>query len=143
MVKMSDLLQNWRAVALLVGLPILMGLIGHFFVFILIRKIVRRTGNNIDDSLIRHCYRPVLWIVVFFVIRLIFPAAMPEAIRPGINHILSLFLIGTVSWLLIKSLYVLEDLVVGRFQVDVKDNLRARKIHTQTRVLRRIVILTP
>jgi len=48
---------------------------------------------------------------------------------------------GYGSWLLIKTVYVLEDYVVGRFEVDVEDNLRARKIHTQLRVLKRIVII--
>jgi small-conductance mechanosensitive channel len=46
-----------------------------------------------------------------------------------------------VSWLLIKSVYVLQDYVVSRFDVGVEDNLRARKIHTQLRVLKRIVVI--
>jgi len=69
-------------------------------------------------------------------------AAIPDKEqRATLDHILSLLLIGLVSWLLIKTVYVLEDYVVGRFEVDVEDNLRARKIHTQLRVLKRIVII--
>lgn len=134
-------LQNFKIAAWLVGVPVLLGLIGHFFLFKMIRKIVRRTGSVIDDSLVRHCYRPLQWTVVIFVIRLVLPAALSERISAGVNHILSLLLIGSVSWLLIKAVYVLEDYVVSQFEVDVKDNLRARKIHTQLRVLKRIVII--
>jgi small-conductance mechanosensitive channel len=47
-----------------------------------------------------------------------------------------------VSWLLISTVFVLEDFVVRRFKVGVKDNLRARKIHTQFRVLKRIAVIT-
>jgi small-conductance mechanosensitive channel len=43
--------------------------------------------------------------------------------------------------LLVKTVYVLEDYVISRFEVDVKDNLRARKIYTQLKVLKRIVII--
>jgi small-conductance mechanosensitive channel len=57
-----------------------------------------------------------------------------------ISHVMSLLLIGLVSWLLIRSVYLLEGYILRRFDVDVKDNLRARKIHTQFRVLKRIVI---
>jgi len=138
---MWALLENFKAAAWLVGVPVLLGLIGHFFLFKMIRKIVQRTGSVIDDSLVRHCYRPLQWTVVIFVIRLVLPAALSERISAGVNHILSLLLISSVSWLLIKAVYVLEDYVVSRFEVDVKDNLRARKIHTQLRVLKRIVII--
>jgi len=138
---MWELLQNFKTAVWLVGVPILLGLIGHFFLFKMIRKIVLRTGSVIDDSLVRHCYRPLQWTVVIFVIRLVLPAALSDRISAGVNHVLSLLLIAAVSWLLIKSVYVLEDYIISRFEVDVKDNLRARKIHTQIRVLKRIVII--
>jgi small-conductance mechanosensitive channel len=138
---MSELLQNWKAAAWLVGLPVFMGLIGHFLAIKVIRKIVRRTGTIMDDSLVRHCYRPLQWLVVLIVIRLALPAALPGELPSSVSHILSLFFIATISWLLIRTAYVLEDYVVDRFEVGVKDNLRARKIHTQLRVLKRIVII--
>jgi len=42
---------------------------------------------------------------------------------------------------LTKTVYVLEDYIVSRFEVAVKDNLKARKIHTQLRVVKRIAIV--
>ena len=141
---MWALLQNWKTVVWLVGVPVLLGVIGHFLIFKMLRKIAQRTGKIIDDSLVNRCYRPLQWTIVVFVIRLALPAGLPEEpekIRADVNHILSIFLIATVSWLLIKTVYVLEDYVVDSFAVDVKDNLRARKIHTQLRVLKRLVII--
>jgi small-conductance mechanosensitive channel len=43
--------------------------------------------------------------------------------------------------LLIKTVYILEGYIESRFDVGVKDNLKARKIHTQLTVLKRIVII--
>jgi small-conductance mechanosensitive channel len=37
--------------------------------------------------------------------------------------------------------YILDEYIIRRFNVDVKDNLRARKIRTQLGVLKRIVII--
>ena len=139
---MQVLIEQWRLTIWLVGVPMLVGVIGHFLVFALIRKITRRSKNVVDDSLVRHCYRPLQWTVVVFVIRVALLAALPEEIPASVNHILGLFLIAVVSWLLIKVVYVFEDFLVSRFEVDVEDNLRARKIHTQLRVLKRIVIIT-
>ncbi len=138
---MWQLIQNWRSTAWIIGLPVLLGLIGHFLVFKALRKIAQRTGNALDDSSIKHCYRPLQWTIVLFAIRLILPGAFGGEIPPGTSQVLGLLLIAVVSWLLIKAVFVLEDFVVSRFTVDVKDNLRARKIHTQLRVLKRLVII--
>jgi small-conductance mechanosensitive channel len=56
-------------------------------------------------------------------------------------HVIALLMIALVAWLLIRMTYVLEDYVTSRFDVGVKDNLRARKIHTQFKVLKRIAIV--
>ncbi len=145
---MLQQVQNWTAVAWLVGVPVLLGLIGHFLVFKILRKIAQSSASPIDDSLVRRCYRPLQWTIVVFVIRLVLPTALAEETRTNmpqgiltINHVLSFLLIATISWLLIKTVYVLEDYVISRFEVGVKDNLRARKIHTQLRVLKRIVVI--
>jgi small-conductance mechanosensitive channel len=138
---MSVLLQNWQPVSWLVGVPVLAGLIGHFLIFKILRKLAQRTKGVINDSLVRHCYRPLQWTIVVFVIRLGLAAALCEEEIAGVTHILSVFFIGLVSWLLIKMVYVLEDYIVSRFAVDVKDNLRARKILTQLKVLKRIAVI--
>ena len=91
---MSELLQNWRAAVLLVGLPVILGLIGHFLAVKIVRKVVRRTGSIIDDSLVRHCYRPLNWLAVLVVIRLALPAALPGELPSSVSHILSLFSTG-------------------------------------------------
>ena len=66
---------------------------------------------------------------------------LPDRYLGAIKQVFSLFFIGLVSWLLIKITSVLDDCVLSRFKVDEKDNLRARKIHTQLKVLKRIVII--
>jgi small-conductance mechanosensitive channel len=50
-------------------------------------------------------------------------------------------IIACAAWMLIKTVYVLEDFVMYKFNVDVKDNLKARKIRTQFGVLKRIIII--
>lgn len=138
---MLAVLQNWETVSWLVGIPVVVGLVGHFLIFRMLRNLAKRTKNVVDDSLVKHCYHPLQWTVVVLVIRLGLPVVLPETNLDTVNHILSLFFIGLVSWLLIKTIYVLEDYILSRFEVGIKDNLRARKIHTQLRVLKRIVIM--
>ncbi len=134
-------LQNWERLALLLGAAGLVGIAGHLLLYRLLLKISKSTTNNLDNTFIKFCYRPLQWIIILVVVRLLQKLTAFETQVPDfISHVMSLLLIGLVSWLLIRSVYVLEGYILRRFDVDVKDNLRARKIHTQFRVLKRIVI---
>jgi small-conductance mechanosensitive channel len=124
-----------------IGVPLLLGVIGHFWGGKIIRKITKKSKTEIDDSLIRHCYRPLQWTIFIIAIRIGTAATMSEARAMKINHIIGLLLIVSISWLLIKMVYVLEDYITSSYAVDTKDNLKARKIHTQFRVLKRLVVI--
>ena len=104
-------------------------------------RLTKHTAIAVDDSVLRHCYRPLQWIVVFVLVRLALSVALPDTEIPVVNQIISIVFIGLISWLVLKAAYVLEDYTISHFRVDEKDNLRARKIHTQLRVLKRIVII--
>jgi len=135
-------LQNWETAAWVFGIALLAGLIGQYVIFGILQSVVKRTKSIVDESLVKHCYRPLQWIIILFVARLALTMLeMPEEFDEAAKHIISLVLIGLMGWLVIKAVYVLEDYIVSRFEVGVKDNLQARKIHTQLRVLKRIVII--
>ncbi|MHC4387328.1 MAG: mechanosensitive ion channel family protein [Planctomycetota bacterium] len=139
---MLALLQNWEKLTWLCGICVLLGLAGHFFVFHFLRNLAKRSKGVLDDSTVKHCYRPLQWTVILLVIHLLLPVLTPPSRFYGAaRHVTRLVLIGLVAWLAIKAVLVLEDWVVGRFEVDTTDNLRARKIHTQLRVMKRIAIL--
>ncbi|MDY6956143.1 MAG: mechanosensitive ion channel [Pseudomonadota bacterium] len=57
-----------------------------------------------------------------------------------VNLIVSILLIGTVAWVLIRALGVLERLVAVRYPINVEDNLQARSIRTQFSFLKKLGI---
>ncbi|MHC4727138.1 MAG: mechanosensitive ion channel family protein [Planctomycetota bacterium] len=139
---MFSSLNNGQRLVLLLGAAALVGIIGHLLFYRFLLKLTKSTKSPIDNSFIRFCYRPLQWIAILIVVQLLLNLPVfKEQIPEFITHVISLLLIGLVSWLLIRSIYVLESYILRRFDVDVKDNLRARKIHTQFRVLKRIVIV--
>ncbi|MDD5065062.1 MAG: mechanosensitive ion channel [Phycisphaerae bacterium] len=123
------------------GILVLAGIIGHFLIYRILLALVKHTKSVIDDLCIKHCYRPLQWLVILFIIRLALPAGLPEKYLSNAKQILSFFFIGLVSLLSIKTVYILNEYVLSRFNISVKDNLRARKINTQLTVLKRIVII--
>jgi small-conductance mechanosensitive channel len=65
---------------------------------------------------------------------------LSDSVFGVVSGILTALLTATLVFALIKLIYVAEEVILHRFQVDVRDNLRARQIHTQVRILRRLSI---
>jgi len=142
---MWDFVQNWQTWVLFLGaslFAVFVALACHYLLVKILLRLAKRSTSPVDELLVEHFRRPVRWIMVAVALRLtIEPFELPEGVQNLARTAFGMVLIALVSWLLIKATYVLNDVVMLRFKVDVKDNLRARKIHTQLRVLRRIIII--
>ena len=55
----------------------------------------------------------------------------------GVRHLTMVLLIGAFTWLGVRMLTAINRIVVRMYPSDMDDNLRARRIQTQTRVLGR------
>lgn len=119
-------------------------LLANYILFTVLRRISKKSSLIPDGSVNRHCRGVVCVILLLIAVRFVVPfletIGVDKKYVDTFLHIIGLLLIGSVSWFVIKLTDVLKDVVVSRFEVGVEDNLRARKIHTQMRVLRRIVI---
>ena len=135
------LIEYWRISVWIVGLPLLVGIAGHLLGYKLAQKIAAKSKRALDDIIVRRCFRPIQWLAVLLFIRTAVAASLSIETTGNLNHILGLLIIGCSAWLLIKLVFVLEDFVNIKFQVDTKNNLRARKIHTQLGVLKRLIII--
>jgi mechanosensitive ion channel-like protein len=58
-------------------------------------------------------------------------------VTAAIRHALLLVLIAAAAWLLVRLVYVVEDVAFQSLRIDVIDNRRARRVRTQIGVLRR------
>lgn len=141
---MLVVIQNWQKLLWASSRLIIVAaiaLICHYALFLILSRISKRTTTSIDESITRHLREPARWIMILLGIRLVLPLFnISAAFQEFLKHIFSLAVITLVSWLLIKSTYILDDYIISRFDVDQKDNLKARKIHTQLNVIKRIVI---
>jgi small-conductance mechanosensitive channel len=63
---------------------------------------------------------------------------LPDTIEPPLAHVLDLWIIGAVAWLMHRMVTMARKMAIARFPVDVKDNLAARRIQTQFRVFERV-----
>jgi small-conductance mechanosensitive channel len=141
-VSLSGLLESlpeWAIPALLVAGAAGLALVAHALVFAVLRRASRRSQVVADDSFAKHARGPARWILVAIAVQATLLRVAPaSALFEGLRHLVRLVIIGSVAWLVAALLRVAEDVVARRFRVDVRDNLQARTIQTQFRVLRRL-----
>ncbi len=93
-------------------------------------------------SIAKHCIVPLVGLIGLIVIRSLLPLApWAETHKEILKTGFGLALIVLVSWLVIKSTHVLRDVVAGQFDITAKDNLKARKVHTQLDVMCHIAVI--
>jgi small-conductance mechanosensitive channel len=60
--------------------------------------------------------------------------------RGSVLHVLGIALICAGAWYFTTLLTVMEDLVLGRYRTDVRDNRLARTVRTQVTLVRRVTV---
>jgi small-conductance mechanosensitive channel len=108
-----------------------------------VHRVIRRLGNRsvLLRELTEHAHRPFQVAVVLVACQAAVRSSAGEF--PGravVLHLLVLAAIAGFAWLVAALLLVSEDLALARFRTDVPDNRRARKLHTQVVMLRRVTV---
>lgn len=142
---MKFLLANWESLvwsaAILVS-AVLLSLVGRLILLFVLNRLAKRNPTVLKGSLIRHGKRLSLWILPLFAVLAVLPGVpLPEKAKAALQHLTGLALIAAVAWLVILFSEVTSDVLISRYRIDVADNLVARKVQTQLRVLHRVVAL--
>lgn len=130
----------WAVVILLLAAGT--GLALHFVLFRMAARLGDDERPSVAAHLIRRARRPTRLILALLAIQLFFPLlslVIPAAVFSPLRHALGLGLIVGVAWLVIALSHVIDDVLGIRYRLDVRDNLEARRIHTQARLLRRTI----
>ena len=142
---MNLILQNVEKLVWPLGTlaaAVLGALLVHHLLFRMLDRLARGTKTILDDSLVRHLRRPARLIIPILAVSFLLPLLIaPPPMLIFLKQTFSLLLIISVAWLLIKLVYVLEDLILNQYSIDLKDNLEARRIHTQIQILKKVVIV--
>lgn len=69
------------------------------------------------------------------------PEGVNAALWGGIHVVLRLLDIAAGAWLVASVLLFLEDLGLRRYDLDDTDNVAARRLHTQVRVIQRLTVV--
>jgi len=107
------------------------------------RAVVLRVArfSPLLDVIVRECDRAASLLFPLVALQAVWQGA-PDDLQSidGVRHLTGLLLIATVTWLIVSAVRGIAEGVIKLHPVDALDNLQARRIHTQTRVLSRIAM---
>lgn len=134
MEPISDLLARhpWAALLLQCTLAALVGLALHGVG----ERILRRAGRRfaLSEKLVQYTRRPAQLLIPLLLVHLTLVEAQALG---GVRRVLSIAVILLVTFIVIRLVAAVADRALDRYPTEVEDNLYARSVHTQVRVLSR------
>jgi potassium efflux system protein len=102
---------------------------------------VRRTDSVLGSALVRHSRQPIGIILPIAAVQIIAPTLpLSQELLDNLRHFLVLAQIAAVSWLVVCLVWALDDVAAHQYGAEAADKLGARRVRTQMRMLRQIVI---
>lgn len=120
-------------------------LVGSVLFYILFSYMVRRIRKRNAHARVVRGWRkfksPILvtlFLIDFVIIKEMF--TLGEQATNSVNHFIKVAIIFCVTWLVIKGIQLTRETILRQYDIEDADNLKARKVYTQFRVLERILI---
>ncbi len=104
----------------------------------------RRQGAERESMglvVIRRSSAPASLLLPLVMLYLLLPWQLLEAAETSARTLMKIAIILLATWLAARLLLALEDIVTRQLGIDKADNLRARTVQTQLRVLRRVAVV--
>jgi hypothetical protein len=129
----------WLAVAFAAIAAIALGLLVHIVVFGILRRIGR--FSVLLGMLAKDLDRPARAVLPLLALQFVW-TALPDTMHlpSAISVTTALLLIAALTWLAMRAVSAIGETVIRLHPSNVSDNLEARRVATQTRVLARTVM---
>lgn len=135
-------MNDWLFSFSLLGLAFLLGW-GFYFIAVFIVKRWNKLpffgGIKIQAEWLKG---PLRLFFPFFCLALQLPfLRFPPRVNSAVISFVNISLVAAVSWLAIRIIHLARDIILSRHDIGAKDNLQARQIYTQIKVIERILTL--
>jgi len=133
----DSLLEYFVLAALAVALSFLV----HYIIFKILKLIDRKSDAELWDAILSKGFqstRYFLLVIFLFIAKGVFVDAVGDR-QTIISDILNISLIATFAWLLVSTVNIIRASMLSRYEIDVANNLHARKVHTQFKLLGNIL----
>jgi small-conductance mechanosensitive channel len=113
----------------------------HYILFRLLHR-KESTSHPLGWGLQKHLGKParaIFFLTCFFIILPLIPG-LPGNIEAMVRQALIMLTVIALGWFVIGCIYVLQDFLLRHYDLSAENNIRARRVHTQFQLFRRILI---
>jgi small-conductance mechanosensitive channel len=114
----------------------------HWLIFRVLRR--KEVAGSAAPSwgIQQYLARPSRAIFILTCILLVVPVipGLPDNIDATIRHVVVMAIVAALGWFFIGVVYVFQAGLLRKYDLTAADNIRARRVHTQFQVFRRILI---
>ncbi|WOQ70085.1 mechanosensitive ion channel [Microbacterium limosum] len=133
------MLDPWLGFAITVAACIVVAIVITAAVSLAVRLVARK--KSWPSRLVGYARRPFRALLLLVSLWIAFSLAFPDRDwLDTIDQIFTMVAIAAGAWLAVALVRFGTDLAIGRYRIDVPDNRVARRIRTQTLILRRLAI---
>jgi small-conductance mechanosensitive channel len=131
----------WGRFGLTVAAALLVAFVLRSLAFVFLHRLAKHRPFTAD--LVGHANPPMEWLIPLLMVTValrVTPDIDQFRWLDALNHLLLVLLIAALTWLAVRCIGAAQLAAVRLYPVDQEDNLRARRVVTQVRVLGRIAV---
>ncbi|MDE1184336.1 mechanosensitive ion channel domain-containing protein [Paraburkholderia sp.] len=133
-------LHNWIAALIVMAIVVALAVMVHRVGARIVKRIAR--PFPLTATILHYVDRSTLAVFVILVIEAVLWEA-PDHLKfiSTLRDMAAVALIGAITWFSVRSAAAIGEAIIQAHPLDTADNLQARRIHTQARVLARSVMV--
>jgi small-conductance mechanosensitive channel len=144
---LERILNEWKLAGnstlsgLIIAASVLLASLLTYFLLSLLLTRIRKESGTLGKITWKKFRNPVLvlfLLIDFIILQGVFTPGQQTS--PVVRHFITIAVIFCITWLMIRSINLAREMILRQYDISDKDNLKARKVYTQFRVLERIII---
>jgi small-conductance mechanosensitive channel len=113
----------------------------HYILFRLLRR-KESTGHPLGWGLQQHLGKPARAIFLLTCLLIVLPVVpgLPDNIDALLRQAIVMLMVIALGWFAVGCIYVLQTIMLRRYDLAAENNIQARRVHTQFQLFRRMLI---
>jgi small-conductance mechanosensitive channel len=130
------------AVFVFCGIIVLANVVHYILFRVLKKKEQQKSGIGTGWGINRYLSHPAraIFFLTCGVIVLPLVSGLPEYLHDIIRQGLAMAIVVCLGWFAVGSVYVFQEYMLRKYDLKAENNIRARRIHTQFQLFRRLLI---
>ncbi|MBB5318535.1 mechanosensitive ion channel family protein [Tunturibacter empetritectus] len=133
--------HTWFFVIFLLCAAIVLANVVHYALFRLLRR-KEEESKSFGWGLQRYLGKPARAIFFLTCLLLILPAVpgLSDKLEDTIRQCFIMAMVAALGWFAVGCIYVLQSVMLRRYDLNAENNIQARRVHTQFQLFRRMLI---